>query len=54
MKIKCEKCSHQWDYKGKSLFYVTCPRCYRKINIKKVKGGQNEKNKIRKDKDRKH
>lgn len=37
MKIKCTKedCGYEWDYKGKSEFYVTCPRCYRKLNIRK-------------------
>lgn len=42
MKIKCSnpKCKHVWDYKGKSKFYVTCPRCYNKVNIQKLKGGK--------------
>ena len=37
MKIKCTKedCQHEWDYKGKSKFYATCPHCYRKVNVKK-------------------
>ena len=29
--MKCPKCDHEWNYKGKSSFYVTCPNCYRKI-----------------------
>ncbi len=40
MKIKCTKedCQHEWNYKGKSKFYATCPNCYRKVKInKKVK-----------------
>jgi hypothetical protein len=28
----CPKCSHEWEYKGKSVLYVTCPNCYRKIH----------------------
>jgi DNA-directed RNA polymerase subunit RPC12/RpoP len=28
----CPKCQHEWDYKGKSALYVTCPHCYRKIH----------------------
>ena len=38
MKIKCTKedCGYVWDYKGESKFYVTCPRCYRKLNIRKL------------------
>jgi ribosomal protein S27E len=38
--LECNKCNHEWKYKGKSKFYVTCPECYNKINIKRlVKGG---------------
>jgi len=35
--LKCtnKECNYEWEYKGKSPFYATCPRCYRKINIKK-------------------
>jgi hypothetical protein len=36
-KIKCNKCNHSWEYKGKSDYYVTCPSCYTKINISKQK-----------------
>jgi len=37
IKLKCTnpECNYEWDYKGQSPFYATCPRCYRKINIKK-------------------
>lgn len=35
VKMKCSKCKHEWNYKGKSKYYVTCPHCYRKIKIKK-------------------
>ena len=38
MKIKCTKCEHEWNYKGKLKHYVTCPDCYSKINIEKLKG----------------
>ena len=37
MKITCKKCKHEWNYKGKSKYYVTCPQCYNKINTKKQK-----------------
>jgi len=33
MKIKCPKCDYEWDYKGKSKYYLSCPRC-RYGNIK--------------------
>ena len=48
MKIKCTKedCQHEWNYKGKSKFYVTCPYCYRKIRINKgVENAKRNKNK---------
>jgi ribosomal protein S27E len=43
MKIKCKKCSHEWEYKGKSKFYVTCPNCYNKVNIQKQFSNPNRK-----------
>lgn len=46
MKIKCPKCKHEWNYKGKSKFYVTCPQCYRKVKIKELKGGRKTNGKI--------
>ena len=30
VETKCKNCKHKWDYKGKSKFYVTCPKCYYK------------------------
>lgn len=27
MELKCGYCRHKWEYKGKSAFNVTCPRC---------------------------
>lgn len=35
MNLKCHLCGHAWNYKGKSEYYATCPRCYRKVNVKK-------------------
>ena len=35
MKVKCQNCGHEWDYKGKSEYYVTCPKCLYKVNLKK-------------------
>ena len=47
IKVKCtrEDCSHEWNYKGNSKFYITCPRCYGKINLTKaikLAGDKNE------------
>ena len=35
MIIRCHHCSHEWDYKGKSRKYITCPVCHYKVNISK-------------------
>ena len=35
--IKCHRCSYQWNYAGNSPFYACCPKCYRKVNIRKYK-----------------
>ena len=32
-KLRCPKCKHEWDYKGKSKYYLTCPHCYKKIKV---------------------
>jgi hypothetical protein len=40
MELKCTnpKCEREWEYKGKSEFYATCPSCLNKVRInKKVK-----------------
>ncbi len=38
MKAKCYKCGWDWDYKGKSTRYLTCPKCLYKLNVQKVLG----------------
>jgi len=37
MKVKCKRCDHEWDYRGKSLWYTSCPKCKTSINVKKLK-----------------
>jgi ribosomal protein S27E len=27
MILKCQKCGHEWIYKGKSQFLTSCPLC---------------------------
>lgn len=34
MNLKCNHCNYEWDYKGKSQYYATCPRCLRKVKVK--------------------
>jgi len=33
--VRCthEDCRHEWNYKGTSRFYLTCPHCYRKVKV---------------------
>lgn len=35
MRVRCthEDCCHEWDYRGTSRFYLTCPQCYRKVKV---------------------
>jgi len=42
MLLKCQnkKCMYEWDYKGESPFYATCPRC--KSSVKVKRGDTNE------------
>jgi len=35
MKMYCKRCKHEWNYKGKSKWYVSCPICKTSIPIKK-------------------
>ena len=42
MKLKCNHCKNEWDYKGKSKFYCTCSKCLYKVNILKSEIKKNE------------
>jgi hypothetical protein len=33
MNLTCQHCEYEWDYKGKAMFYATCPRCLYKVKI---------------------
>jgi len=39
MKLRCPRCGHVWDYKGRNLYYATCPRCLRKVSIARYRVG---------------
>lgn len=44
MNIKCEKCGNQWVYKGRSKWYLTCPKCKNIVNINEmIKQGRDKK-----------
>jgi predicted nucleic acid-binding Zn-ribbon protein len=34
MELKCKRCGYIWNYKGKSEYYATCPKCLRKVPVK--------------------
>ena len=37
MKLKCKFCSYKWNYKGENPYWASCPRCLRKVKVKKLK-----------------
>jgi len=41
MKLKCQNCGNEWEYKGKSKYYATCTRCLRKVKVNQTEGGVN-------------
>ncbi len=35
MKLNCQRCGREWDYKGKSEWFTSCPTCRTSIKVKK-------------------
>jgi len=35
MELLCQRCQHQWDYKGTNPYYATCPYCKTKVRVLK-------------------
>lgn len=33
MKLKCNRCEYEWDYKGSGYMYTSCPRCRTNVRI---------------------
>ena len=33
MLLQCTRCGYEWEYKGKSEWYVSCPRCRTTVRI---------------------
>ena len=31
--LKCHKCDREWNYKGDSVWYASCPRCLYKVKV---------------------
>lgn len=36
MKLKCKRCNYEWDYKGNSEWYTSCPKCRTTIRVRKL------------------
>lgn len=37
---KCKNCGYEWEYKGNSEYYATCPRCLYKVRLEMNKNGK--------------
>ena len=35
-KMICYHCGYEWEYKGKHPFYACCPKCMKKVSLKKA------------------
>ena len=35
--LKCHRCEHFWDYRGKNIYVATCPHCKTTLTIPKHK-----------------
>jgi len=46
--VKCKRCGYEWEYTGKSDWYISCSRCKTTINIRKIRE-ENRKKEKRKD-----
>ena len=33
--LRCQRCDHIWNYKGKNEYVATCPHCRTFVTIKK-------------------
>ena len=33
--LKCQRCHHKWQYKGRNKYVATCPHCRTYVTIKK-------------------
>lgn len=34
MKVKCDRCEKEWEYKGKNKYYATCPDCHNAVKLR--------------------
>ena len=36
-KLKCQRCEHEWTYKGSNPYICTCPYCRTAVTVNKKK-----------------
>jgi len=35
MELECQRCGKEWDYKGDSNYYASCPNCKTSVKVEK-------------------
>lgn len=33
VEMKCHRCGHEWEYKGKSKYFTSCPQCKTSVKV---------------------
>lgn len=36
-KLICQRCGHEWEYKGKSKYFTSCPQCKTSVKVNRIK-----------------
>lgn len=36
-KLKCQRCGKEWEYKGKSKYFTSCPQCKTSVKVTRIK-----------------
>ena len=32
--LRCKRCDREWNYKGKAVYYTSCPICKTSVRVK--------------------
>ena len=35
--LRCQRCGKEWEYKGKSKYFTSCPQCKTSVKVTKLK-----------------
>jgi hypothetical protein len=35
IKLICQRCQHEWNYKGKNCYVTSCPHCRTTVTVNK-------------------